>query len=108
MWLSTAAASITHDSILLSFTASDVRYGQQSLHRVTIKFQHFYLQHHAKDQNAAVLGSTEWKAYSARAKAWCESTLHAAADVSTAHNPDFVFFVAPTLLCPYASLREVI
>ncbi|KAL0028879.1 hypothetical protein WJX77_002639 [Trebouxia sp. C0004] len=26
-------------------------------------------EHHAKDQNAAVLGSTEWKAYSARAKA---------------------------------------
>ncbi|KAL3144065.1 hypothetical protein ABBQ32_003863 [Trebouxia sp. C0010 RCD-2024] len=26
-------------------------------------------EHHAKDQNAAVLGSTEWKAYQARAKA---------------------------------------
>ncbi|KAL3144817.1 hypothetical protein ABBQ38_001926 [Trebouxia sp. C0009 RCD-2024] len=26
-------------------------------------------EHHAKDQNAAVLGSTEWKAYKARAKA---------------------------------------
>ena len=30
----------------------------------------FSLQYHAKDKNAAVLGSTEWKAYSTRAKAW--------------------------------------
>ncbi len=76
------------------------------------KFSTLHLQHHAKDQNAAVLGSTEWKAYSARAKAWCvqDETPQADAEADCskleAQWNAVCCFAALTLSCPFASLKE--
>lgn len=76
------------------------------------KFSSLHLQHHAKDQNAAVLGSTEWKAYSARAKAWCVQDQTPQADAEAdcamleAQWNAVLCFAAPTLSCPSASLKE--
>ena len=72
-----------------------------------IKFSTLNLQHHAKDQNAAVLGSTEWKAYSARAKAWCvqDQTQQANSEGEAQWNI-VCCFAALTLSCPFASPKE--
>ena len=76
------------------------------------KFSSLRLQHHAKDQDAAVLGSTEWKAYSARAKAWCvqDQTQQVGAEAKCrmveAQWNAVCCFAALTLSCPFASLKE--
>jgi len=76
------------------------------------KFSTLHLQRYAKDQSAAVLGSTEWKAYSARAKTWYvhDQTQQAAAEADgsmlEAQWNAVCCFAALTLSCPFASPKE--